>query len=221
MISIVNVEVLELLNNFNDIVDNFQRVIYFTRDLGILKNTLFEIYEYLNDVSELKKSNLNFLDDELNVIAFIGLLISALISELEMIIHLKNNKMDFAWTSLIKAQTDVSFASSNHPINPKQLHGYINKLNMYEKSLFPEMMFASVGGIIKKAHCNICQNDYDECDHIKGKIYKGELCIKEIHEMELEEVSIVANPASKMNRVLQTTFKNETVDVFTFLPIEK
>lgn len=221
MISIVNLEVMELLNNFNDIVDNFQRVNYFTRDLIIQKDMLAEIYEYSNELSKLKKSNPNFLDDELNLIAFFELLISSLISELEMIIHLKNDEMDFAWTSLIKAQTDAAFASSNHPINPNQLHGYINKLNMYEKSLFPEMMFSSVGGIIKKARCSICQDDYDECDHMKGKIYKGELCIKEIHEMELEEVSIVENPASKMNRVLQTIFKNETVDVFTFLPIEK
>lgn len=221
MISIINIEVMELLNNFNEIVNNFQRVIYFTRDLNIQKETLLEIQEYSNDLLTLKKSDINFLDEELNLIAFFELTISALISELQMIIHLKNNEMDFAWTSLIKAQTDAALAASNHPINSNQLTGYIDKLNMYEKSLFPEMLFSSIGGIIKKANCSICQEDYDDCEHMKGKIYKGELCVKEIHDIELEEVSIVNNPASKMNRVLQTNFKNKTVDVFTFLPIEK
>jgi hypothetical protein len=50
---------------------------------------------------------------------------------------------------------------------------------------------------------------------MKGKFYSGKLCLREIQEMELEEASIVENPASKMNRILTTTFNGKTVDVFT------
>ena len=76
-------------------------------------------------------------------------------------------------------------------------------------------MFASVGGIIKKTKCSICELEYEDCDHMKGKFYSGKLCVREIHEIELEEVSIVQNPASKMNRQLRITYKGKDVDIFS------
>jgi hypothetical protein len=217
MIHIINAEIVNLLHTYNNTVSDFQKVIYFPRDINIQKDVLEEMKDYFQKLSEIKALP-KLLDSELNLIAFFELLISALISELEMIINLKENDMNNAWISLIKAQTDASLAANNNPFELNNIEGYINKLQMYEQSLFPELMFCSVGGIIKKAVCSICKCDYDDCDHMKGKLYNGNLCLREIHEMDLEEVSIVKNPASKLSRILTTEYKNETVDVFTFLP---
>lgn len=50
---------------------------------------------------------------------------------------------------------------------------------------------------------------------MKGRFYNGELCVREIHEAELEEVSFVENPANKLCRALSATFDGKEVDPFT------
>ena len=77
------------------------------------------------------------------------------------------------------------------------------------------MFFSSVGGIIKKSNCSICKEPYSKCNHIKGRLYNGELCVREVIEMELEEVSLVDVPANKHCRMLTTSFDGKSVDLLT------
>ena len=60
-----------------------------------------------------------------------------------------------------------------------------------------------------------------QCNHIKGKLYNGEMCVRMVTEMELEEVSLVDIPANKQCRVLTTTYNGKTVDSLTLREIEK
>lgn len=214
MIVITNFEVKTIFDEFNVVADIIQNIAIFTRDIGLQENAIQTIEDYVDRIDLLLK-NSKLPDSELNLLLFLKFTIEALKSELHMIICLKENKMDAAWGALIQAQSQISIAAGNHPLNSEDLNGFMNRLDSYEKLLFPKMVFASVGGIIKKTRCSICEQEYEDCDHMKGKFYSGKLCVREIHEMELEEVSFVENPASKLNRQLGTIYNGKEVNVLT------
>lgn len=56
---------------------------------------------------------------------------------------------------------------------------------------------ASLTGIAEKSVCSICKLDYIECNHITGDIYNNTMCINEIHEATIVEVSLVKEPINK------------------------
>lgn len=211
---IINIEVKNIFEEFDVIAENAQNIAIFTRDIELQKNEVLTINLFIEKIDSLLLKT-GLIEEELNLLLFLKFTIESVLLEIQMIICLKENKIDLAWSALIQAQGQISIATKNHPFNPSNLDGFINRLNLYEKLLFPKMMFASVGGIIKKTKCTICELEYEECEHMKGKFYSGKLCLREIQEMELEEASIVENPASKMNRILTTTHNGKTVDVFT------
>jgi hypothetical protein len=95
------------------------------------------------------------------------------------------------------------------------MQGYASRLESYEHLLFPPMMFCSTGSVVRKSLCSICNEDYGDCDHEKGQVYMGEICARHIHEAELEEVSMVKNPASKLHRVYEFTEGGISKDVLT------
>jgi hypothetical protein len=209
-------EIKELLDEFNDIAANAQYLAFFTRSIELQKKEVEKINFFTERATELKNSNKGrFSEPELNLILFFIIYIEAIKSELIFLISLKEGQMDVAWERLIHAQTQVSIASSNNPFNKEDLNNYTLRLDAYEKLLFPRMVFHSVGGIIRKAKCSICGSEYDDCHHLKGKMYKGELCVREIHEMDLEEVSTVDNPANKLCRCLSIQENGIEIDWLT------
>ncbi|WP_281228614.1 hypothetical protein [Flavobacterium aquiphilum] len=211
---ITDIEVKNIFEEFNAIADNAQNIAIFSRDIELQKSEVLEIDSYMNKLSDLM-SKKGLTETEMNLLLFLKYSIDSVKQEIQMIVNLKLGETDSAWTALILAQNCISIASTNHPFNSNQLNNYINRLEIYEKILFPKIMFASVGGIIKKTKCSICELEYEDCDHMKGKFYSGKMCVREIHEMELEEVSMVENPASKMNRQLRITYKGKDVDIFS------
>jgi len=130
-----------------------------------------------------------------------------------MLVNIKEDKMNEAWGNLVNAQVIYGTVVRNYPFENET--GYIERLASYEKLLFPNLFFQSAGGIIKKSHCSICNSKYGKCDHLKGKLYNGELCCRIITEMELEEVSLVENPANKHCRVLTIEQNGKKIDIMT------
>jgi hypothetical protein len=72
--------------------------------------------------------------------------------------------------------------------------GIITDKKIYKKLKQGKFNGASVTGIAKKSICNICDNNYSECNHISGEIYNGKCCTNNIIEADLIEVSIVKKP---------------------------
>ncbi|RKF03871.1 hypothetical protein C8N26_1500 [Tenacibaculum lutimaris] len=216
---IQNPEVKNLLDEFNLIVKRAENIAIFTRDIGLQKEEIEKLENFSEKADKLKNTNKDkYSEDELNLVLCLLLSANALRLEISMIVCLKNNEMNFAWGHLVEAQTLVSVVARNHPFSDGEyLNGFSSKLNLFEKLFFPRMMFASTGAIIKKTRCNICGLEYEECNHMKGRMYSGELCVREIHEAELEEVSMVENPANKLCRQLQVEFDGKMVDTFTLV----
>lgn len=214
------IEVKEIFEEYKQVTANAQEMAIFTRDIDLQKSAMFELEAFGKKAQGVKNLNKNrFSEFELNLILFLIITAEAVGSEILMIVSLKENLMEQAWAALVQAQTKISISAANHPINKEDFVPYIDRLEAYERLLFPKMMFASVGGIIKQTKCSICGNSYEDCDHMKGKMYGGELCVREIHEMQLEEVSLVENPANKMCRTITATFNGKTVDPLTLKEI--
>lgn len=59
----------------------------------------------------------------------------------------------------------------------------------------------SPGYVVRKARCSTCALDPEDCDHIRGRLYDGQLCLRELVELEILEVSLVARPAQPDARI--------------------
>lgn len=173
----------EIIIEFNKIIAVAQNKSIFARGIEIQKEEIEFLEKYNNKLSLLKKSFVeNQLEYESNLIFCFEESVRTIQLELTMIVNLKEDKMDIAWDNLVDAQVSASTVVSNHP-NGQDLEGYLDKLRSYEIILFPKMMFASIGGIVKKSECSICNDSYGKCNHIKGKLYMGEMCCRVITEM--------------------------------------
>ena len=59
----------------------------------------------------------------------------------------------------------------------------------------------SPGILVRTAECSICHQDPEDCDHITGRMYDGERCVRVITRAEVLEVSLVGRPASPEARM--------------------
>lgn len=205
-----------LINEFNDLIKDSQRKTFMTVGLEIQKEEIKVLRNYQDDLNKLKKEFVSRnLENEANLVFCIENTALSIEHELEMLINIKEDDMASAWGHLVNAQVTIAAVIRNHPFNGDSLDGYVRKLAAYEQLLFPAIMFSSVGGFIKQSSCSICNEEYGKCDHLRGKVYMGEMCCQNITEMDLEEVSMVENPANKHCRVLTIQVGGKTFDILT------
>ncbi len=205
-----------LIKEFNEMASIAQRKAFITVGIELQKKEIETIKNYRNDLSKLKKQYVDRkLENEANLVYCIENSLLAVQYELQMLVNIKEDKMNEAWGNLVTAQITYGTIVRNYPFEFESSNSYVERLEGYEKLLFPKMFFSSVGGIIKKSNCSICKEPYSKCDHIKGRLYYGELCVREITEMELEEASIVEVPANKLCRMLTISYDGKTVDLMT------
>ena len=211
-----------LIDEFNQMAAIAQKKAFITVGIEIQKEEIETIQNYLKELSELKSEFVKKdLENEANLVYCIENSLLAIAYELQMLVHLKEDKMSEAWNNLVRAQVIYGTVISNSPFQSEENDNYLNRLEQYEKLLFPNLYFQSVGGIIKESHCSICNQKSGKCDHIKGKLYKGELCTRVITDIQLEEVSLVENPANKHCRVLSIEQNGKVIDIVTLREIIK
>ena len=127
-----------------------------------------------------------------------------------MWLALKDDDPALAWNYLVDAQTAVESAMQAHAL-ANDMENYVERLAILEKVLFPPQLFFSPGMIIREARCSICNEEYGECDHVQGRPYMGQMCVRKIIEADIEEVSLVENPANKKARGIFFTNPKEGV----------
>lgn len=205
-----------LIKEFNEVASSVQKKAFITIGIEIQKEEIDGLKNYLKELNELKQDFIKRqLENEANLIYCIENSLLALQYELQMLVNIKQDKMSEAWGNLVNAQVIYGTVISNNIFESISGTGYLERLENYEKLLFPNLFFQSAGGIIKKSHCSICNEKSGKCDHLKGKLYNGELCCRIITEMELEEVSLVDNPANKHCRVLTIERDGKKIDIMT------
>lgn len=203
-------------SEFNDTLHAGQRLCFLTRgkELQIAARDAFALMKA--KAKQLKAQAIaNEYEDAANALLSFEETAEAFINELNMWVALKEEKYAEAWDFLVEAQMAATNAMQAHHI-ADHLEGYIARLSAVEEIIFPNHGFLSIGGIVRKAECGICGQEYGTCDHLVGKPYMGELCYRRITEYELEEASLVTNPANKHCRVLRfTDTSGRMVDAFT------
>jgi hypothetical protein len=139
-------------------------------------------------------------DDLANVALSLEKIIGMLDHELKMYVALKEDKSSEAWDYLVTAQDCLQLALTAHN-RASSFEGYEKHLLDLEKVLFPKQMFLSPGMVVKSRICSICGQEYDECEHVKGRVYSGKPCVTQLKDVEVREISIVDEPASKRRRI--------------------
>jgi hypothetical protein len=139
-------------------------------------------------------------EDRANQILGMECLARAASNELNMWLMLKADKPDKAWGNLIAAQTETRHAIQAHKIFAGN-QSHAEHLNAIEKIVFPPQVFLSAGLIVGRQLCSICGADYEDCAHIIGIPYWGELCFRRLLDVVADHVSIVDDPANRNCRI--------------------
>lgn len=205
-----------LIEEFNKMSAISQKKAFITVGIEIQKEEIEILENYRKELNNLKKDFVvRNLENEANLVYCIESSLLAIQYELQMLVNIKEDKMNEAWGNLVNAQVIYGTVIRNFPFKLETEKGYLERLSDYEKLLFPKLHFQSVGGIIKNSHCSICNQKPSKCIHIKGKLYNGELCCRIITEIELEEISLVKNPANKHCRVISIEQNGKKIDILT------
>lgn len=116
---------------------------------------------------------------------------------------LKKKKYEDAWHTLDRIDIELSFLENNFDLAQEKDKFHIvfigNMIKEYQK-LFPYHLFFSRENIIKAEKCSICGKVISlrhSCGHKPGKLYMGELCLREVIDMEFKGLSIVSDPFDK------------------------
>jgi hypothetical protein len=221
----MNKEIELFLKEFNEVIRECEKFCFISRDKEFQQDAIKKLATLKHRAASLKKRMVTLKDENsANCMLSLENLIDAIINELEMWIVLKENNPDKAWDLLINAQYAIRTSARAHGISLElNAEGYANKLHLIEKLLFPLQIFFSPGFVIERAECSICGKEYGECEHIIGKAYMGKMCHRKITKIkEIEEISIVEEPANKQARTLQFTDDDGiTRDFMTWRRVEK
>jgi hypothetical protein len=113
---------------------------------------------------------------------------------------LASDKFSDSWSALQDVQdrlrTVLRFTDEPRPLILKHIERQCGEL----EKLYPYRLFMSVGIVKEEAECSICGKSIDsfECEHVRGELYRGKRAYSIIkHIKQLEEISLVTNPADK------------------------
>ena len=112
----------------------------------------------------------------------------------------KNELFYEGWCALEKVEISIHFLEKHFKIDDKYKTSFIKEHTLNFQSLFPYKIFISPEILITKQKCSICNNPFsllDNCGHVIGEIYKGEMCSRVIEESRLINTAFVENPVQK------------------------
>jgi hypothetical protein len=202
-------------DHFNDVVEDVQCFAIFVRAKEFQEASIARLDDLLGECMAAKdKAIAEKAEDSANAFLALEFMIKSLTEEFRFYLALKGDDPDAAWDHLVNAQSYAANAMKSHAV-ASDLEEYIKRLHDLERLLFPQPLFLSAGFIVRESECSICGAEYGECDHIKGRPYMGKLCARIVKEADLQEASVVSDPADKHCRALQYTDNGVTKNVFT------
>ncbi len=184
------------------------RLFYRYREFSRAGEKSIEVHNYCNMLLDAaERERISFVqqqnEDKANLmLAYIHML-DCMSSELRAMLLLHTKEYDLAWDCLIESLNHIDYASWAHP-EGKQVGAHRERLQVIEKTIFPEQIFCSPQFVYGSVKCSVCGKELDICDHIEREVYMGKRCFPIIEEIEdLLEVSILTkdDPKDKRCRV--------------------
>lgn len=193
----------EYLSKFNDVVKRCENMAIITRDNNLQQSAVEDLSRLIGDIRSLKELSIKAKDeDDANGFLSLECAAMSLQSTIKMWLLIKQDKPDDAWDTLINAQGAAVDALRAHSVS-SHLEKYCELLHTIEKIVFPPQVFVSSGFTVKEEECSICGESYENCDHIAGRPYMGKFCYIIVRDAQINEVSIVKEPADKRCRIIQ------------------
>jgi hypothetical protein len=200
-------ELALLREEYTAVTKQLQIMAFITRDATLQEEALELSVSLKKRLGRHKDMAVQAQDEQsANELLLMELLLEPVTSQVRMCLALKRDAPEEAWGHLVDAQGSclnairVRQQLSTGP-DPARLDSLQEWLQAIEATVFPPQAFLSVGGTVHRRECSICGHEYDECGHIRGRAYLGQLCHTVIREIAPDEVSIVDNPANKHCRV--------------------
>jgi len=191
----------EQFKQFEELMKETQVLLFIARDSDLQRAAVIKLAEFLLLLGEWKQVAIaDKNEDRANLILGMECVAKSFKAELEMWLLLKAEKPEEAWGSLVSAQSETSHAARAHQDFAHVEHR-ANYLEMVEKLIFPPQAFMSMGLIVRKQICTVCERDYEECSHLVGMPYWGEFCFRRLVDVSPDHVAFVKVPANKHCRV--------------------
>lgn len=204
----ISEEIKAFQDEFQQTIQEGQSFCYITRAKEFQLQSREMLKNLAKKIATLKKKAIAAVfEDAANEMLSYEEITNATINELSMWIALKEDNPGAAWDYLVNAQMAAISAMQAHD-SASHLDTYLEHLETLEHHMFPKQLFFSPGMIIREARCSVCKQEYGECDHVVGRPYMGELCSREIVHVDIEEASLVDNPANKHARGIIITGKD-------------
>jgi hypothetical protein len=194
---------LAFVDRFNEIVEGCQVFVYLPRDSGLQREACANLDALLVSIaSEKADATHRGAEKYANMLLGCESLATALKAEIEMCLLLKEGRPDEAWYKLVDAEYALADAL-RADAGFSHLASQLDRLLAIETLVFPPQLFLSSGMIVKNQICTICGQEYDDCEHIKGRPYMGEFCRVRLIPSEVDHVAIVDEPANKRCRIFK------------------
>lgn len=197
-----------LRQEYTAVASQVQSMGFIPRDSGLQDAALNQAREFIGRLNDAKNERVSRRDEaEANEILFMERALSAVTLQLQMCICLKADDGEAAWSCLVDAQSACADAIRvrkhiDVEVDAEKLENLRASLDAHERMIFPPQVFFSIGGRARERECSICSANYNDCNHIKGRAYMGEICYTIVKGLELDEISLVDNPDNKHARLL-------------------
>jgi hypothetical protein len=192
----------ELIDRFNAVVAECGVFCFCTRNTELQNAACARLEDVRSLVDAAKAKAIENADESFaNDLLGCSYLAVAMVAELEMWVLLKQENPDAAWNKLVSAQHNLANAMKASA-GFSHLESRIERLDSIEKTVFPKQIFFSSGLVVKEEICSICNTEYEDCVHIKGRPCMGQLCVVRLIPLAVDHVAMVEQPASKYCRAL-------------------
>lgn len=196
----------QLADDFERVASDAQTLTFPARASELQEACIAAIDTFLGHLEQMKAAAAERAHEvDANAILSMELSLAAVRSELNMWLRLKRDDSERAWDDLIDAQNSLKNAIAVRGqvgVQTATLENLQRKYEFIEHFVFPPQMFNSIGGTALLRECSICSRDYEDCNHVAGRAYMGNLCHRIVREFaSLDHVALVGDPADKRCRV--------------------
>ncbi len=138
---------------------------------------------------------------------------------------LKSKEHFKGWCQLERIEITIG-SLKKHFLYDKEQYGlwHIEKSVKNLQVIFPYRLFGSSELLKKKKKCSVCDKEIsirNNCGHIVGEIYNGEMCHRIVTDVEVLGISLVENPGNKFSVMFMTDEKTgEQIDQYNYDTID-
>jgi len=164
------------LPKFDVCITEAQKYAIFVRGRELQESAISHLDSLIAEIEVLRQASIAASDED-NANGFLALELMArgLRKEILFYVKLKDDDAGGAWDCLVACERYMRNAMRAHRV-ADQLSNYIARIETLQELLFPKQRFFSSGCRVELSTCSICGSPYDECEHIIGRPYMGQIC---------------------------------------------